>query len=139
LHDQPASFDKLRMRGNLSGVKKEPHPELVEGRTLPIPASMTSALSASVAHLGRMLRDATMHFAAEEASLERYGIKSAIVHQREHSRIMRGIHDLLVKAGASVSDDDVAEHALSIREELLSHFLKFDLKYESHILDTQGC
>jgi CO/xanthine dehydrogenase Mo-binding subunit/aerobic-type carbon monoxide dehydrogenase small subunit (CoxS/CutS family) len=38
LHRQPASFDKLRMRENLSGMKKDPHPELVEGRRLPIPA-----------------------------------------------------------------------------------------------------
>jgi hypothetical protein len=33
LHEHPASFDKLRMRGNLGGTKKAPHPELVEGRT----------------------------------------------------------------------------------------------------------
>jgi CO/xanthine dehydrogenase Mo-binding subunit/aerobic-type carbon monoxide dehydrogenase small subunit (CoxS/CutS family) len=37
-HQRPASFDKLRMRGNLGGTKKGPHPELVEGRTSPIPA-----------------------------------------------------------------------------------------------------
>lgn len=97
-----------------------------------------SGRHAIVAHLGRMLRDATMHFAAEEASLERYGIKAAMAHQREHSRIMRGIHDLLIKAGASVADSEVAEHALNIREELLSHFLKFDLKHKSHILDVQA-
>ena len=39
LHDHPASFDKLRMRDNLGGTKKHPHPELVEGRTAPIPVS----------------------------------------------------------------------------------------------------
>jgi hypothetical protein len=33
LHEQGASFDKLRMRKNLGGMKKEPHPELVEGRS----------------------------------------------------------------------------------------------------------
>ncbi|MGH6927226.1 MAG: 2Fe-2S iron-sulfur cluster-binding protein, partial [Dongiaceae bacterium] len=38
LHQQPASFDKLRMRGNPGGTKKSPHPELVEGCTSPIPA-----------------------------------------------------------------------------------------------------
>jgi hypothetical protein len=38
-HHQPASFDKLRMRGNLGGRKKDPHPELVEGRTALIQAS----------------------------------------------------------------------------------------------------
>jgi hypothetical protein len=37
LHDGSASFDKLRMRGNLGGTKKSPHPEPVEGRTSPIP------------------------------------------------------------------------------------------------------
>src|SRR5882672_11204601 len=39
LHDHPASFDKLRMRGNLGGTKKNPHPEPVEGRTQSIQAS----------------------------------------------------------------------------------------------------
>jgi hypothetical protein len=34
LHEKHASFDKLRMRGSFSGTKKDPHPELVEGRTL---------------------------------------------------------------------------------------------------------
>src|SRR6185312_4863537 len=39
LQNHPASFDKLRMRGNLGGTKKSPHPELVEGRMLAIPVS----------------------------------------------------------------------------------------------------
>jgi len=38
-HEHGASFDKLRMRGSLDGTKKDPHPELVEGRTVPIPGS----------------------------------------------------------------------------------------------------
>jgi hypothetical protein len=36
--DRRASFDKLRMRRNLGGTKKDPHPDLVEGRTVLIPA-----------------------------------------------------------------------------------------------------
>src|SRR5882672_3064694 len=47
LHGRGASFDKLRMRQNLGGTKEGPHPELVEGRTALIPASVTSAFSAS--------------------------------------------------------------------------------------------
>jgi hypothetical protein len=39
LQARGASFDKLRMRENFGGTKKSPHPELVEGRTSPIPAS----------------------------------------------------------------------------------------------------
>ena len=39
LHDPRASFDRLRMRGNLGGMKNLPHPEPVEGRTLPIQVS----------------------------------------------------------------------------------------------------
>jgi len=42
-HDDRASFDKLRKRGNLGGTKNYPHPELVEGRTALIPSSATSA------------------------------------------------------------------------------------------------
>src|SRR6185295_5495407 len=34
LHANPASFDRLRMRTNFGGTKKDPHPELVEGRTV---------------------------------------------------------------------------------------------------------
>ncbi len=37
LQDQGASFDKLRMRNDFRGTKKEPHPELAEGRTAAIP------------------------------------------------------------------------------------------------------
>jgi hypothetical protein len=36
LHGHPASFDELRLKGNLTGTKKTPHPENVEGRTSPI-------------------------------------------------------------------------------------------------------
>ena len=39
LHERDASFDTLRMRGNLNGPKNIPHPELVEGRTALIPGS----------------------------------------------------------------------------------------------------
>jgi len=38
LHDDSASFDRLRMKGNLGGTKEEPHPEPVEGRRLQIQA-----------------------------------------------------------------------------------------------------
>jgi hypothetical protein len=34
-----ASFDKLRMRCFLDAIKISPHPELVEGRTLLMPAN----------------------------------------------------------------------------------------------------
>jgi len=37
LRDYRASFDKLRMRKGLGGMKKDPHPELVEGRIVLIP------------------------------------------------------------------------------------------------------
>jgi cobalt-precorrin 5A hydrolase/precorrin-3B C17-methyltransferase len=43
LQNRPASFDKLRMRDNLGGTKKDPHPELVEGRTSPVPVSSIGA------------------------------------------------------------------------------------------------
>jgi hypothetical protein len=33
LQGDRASFDRLRMRSNLGGTKKDPHPEPVEGRT----------------------------------------------------------------------------------------------------------
>ena len=46
LHERSASFDKLRMRSVLGGVKKGPHPELVEGRTASIPVSRHSTLDA---------------------------------------------------------------------------------------------
>jgi cobalt-precorrin 5A hydrolase / precorrin-3B C17-methyltransferase len=42
LQGQPASFDKLRMREDLGGTKKDPHPELVEGRTSPVPVSFAN-------------------------------------------------------------------------------------------------
>ncbi|MGE0119738.1 MAG: hypothetical protein AB7S71_11295 [Dongiaceae bacterium] len=35
-----ASFDKLRMRDDFHGTKKNPHPELVEGRAALIPVSV---------------------------------------------------------------------------------------------------
>jgi hypothetical protein len=34
LHERRAPFDTLRMRGNFGGTKKNPHPELVEGRPM---------------------------------------------------------------------------------------------------------
>ena len=42
LQNQGASFDKLRMRDFLGAMKIGPHPELVEGRTLVVPAEMDS-------------------------------------------------------------------------------------------------
>src|SRR4030095_11918190 len=42
-HHYRASFDKLRIRSDLGGTKKEPHPELVEGRPAAIPATINDA------------------------------------------------------------------------------------------------
>lgn len=58
LHNQGASFDKLRSRGNLPGARKTPHAEPVEGRggddlnnrrkpILPLPFAQRSAPQAS--------------------------------------------------------------------------------------------
>jgi bifunctional non-homologous end joining protein LigD len=46
LQSQGASFDKLRMRGSFPGRKKDPHPELVEGRTAAIPGPSTGLAKA---------------------------------------------------------------------------------------------
>jgi hypothetical protein len=42
LQTHPAAFDRLRLRDNLRGTKNGPHPEPVEGRTLPIQSSERS-------------------------------------------------------------------------------------------------
>jgi hypothetical protein len=44
LQDRPACFDKLSMRTDFSGITCIPHPELVEGRTAPIPFSGKSLM-----------------------------------------------------------------------------------------------
>jgi hypothetical protein len=59
LQSDGASFDRLRMRDDLGGMKKAPHPELVEGRTLPIQVSRNkvngSSRKATCAHPSREL------------------------------------------------------------------------------------
>jgi hemerythrin-like metal-binding protein len=93
---------------------------------------------AIIAHLAAMLHDAAGHFASEEAALRRYGVESLAIHESEHTRILQVIHDLLRRAGDSAADDLVEQHALSIRDQLLAHFLRVDLQYKSHILQSQG-
>jgi hemerythrin len=93
---------------------------------------------AIITHLAAMLHDATGHFASEEAALRRYGVQSLATHQREHVRILQAMRDLLGCAGDSAADDTVAKRALSIRDQLLTHFLRVDLQYKSHILHLRG-
>jgi hemerythrin len=92
---------------------------------------------AIMTHVAAMLHDAARHFASEEAALSRYGVESLEAHQREHTRILQAMRDLL-GAGDSAADDVVAQHALSIRGQLLTHFLRVDLQYKSHILHLRG-
>src|SRR6185295_4190116 len=61
LQDQGASFDKVRMRNVLRGTKKEPHPELVEGRTTAIPpASAKPAPAVAPENIQRLVPDAVV-------------------------------------------------------------------------------
>ncbi|MGE0119154.1 MAG: DNA ligase D [Dongiaceae bacterium] len=60
LQSQGASFDKLRMRENSGGTKKAPHPELVEGRTAPVPRTSAETPAVAPENIQRLLPDAVV-------------------------------------------------------------------------------
>ena len=92
-------------------------------------------LAAAVA---KMHRDCQLHFADESRLLSGSGFSDATAHALEHERILREVADIHGIVHATTNPSPLHwELAATLRGLLIDHFLRYDLKYKSHVMYYQ--
>jgi hemerythrin len=87
----------------------------------------------------RMRENCIAHFRREEEILVRQGFAGAEAHAAEHYRIEQELADVVRDIeSAMVPSAPARELADYFRSLLLNHFLRYDLKYKSHLLYKSG-
>jgi hemerythrin-like metal-binding protein len=88
--------------------------------------------------IDKMGRDCHAHFAEENRLLSGSGFSDATAHALEHARILQEVEHIhgIVRATSQPSPLHW-ELGLCLRGLLLDHFLRYDLKYKSHLMYFQ--
>jgi len=92
------------------------------------------------ARLAAIITHHKTHYAHKETLMARRKYGGLEAHACEHRRLEKE-SDLLFQAFTELPPQAGEERrilALRIREELLDHFLHYDLRYKSHMLDAMG-
>lgn len=88
---------------------------------------------------GLMVERCRAHFRREEMVLERDRFAALAAHRGEHARIDREMQGILGRIGGSEPPTvDMIDAALSLREMLVDHLLRYDLAYKSHGMYRRG-
>jgi|SRR5687767_12109898 hemerythrin-like metal-binding protein len=88
--------------------------------------------------VGRMHRDCQLHFADENKLLSGSGFSDATGHALEHERVLEEIAEIHGIIRATTHPSPLHwELAMTLRSLLIDHFLRYDLKYKSHIMYHQ--
>lgn len=85
-----------------------------------------------------LVADAAAHFACEEALLERHGFGGLPAHRREHQRLLAFIRGEADRVRIAAARDDVVNSALAIKDALLTHMFRVDVRYKTHFLEAHG-
>lgn len=89
--------------------------------------------------VGRMRANCIAHFRREEEILVVHGFAGAEAHAAEHRRIEEELAEIITTIeNATAPSVPAREVALYFRSLLINHFLRYDLKYKSHLLDKLG-
>jgi hemerythrin len=90
------------------------------------------------AAVGKMHRDCALHFAAENKLLSSSGFSDAAAHALEHSRVLDQVAQIHGTIRAAPAPTRLHwELALTLRSLLIDHFLRYDLRYKSHVMYHQ--
>lgn len=86
-----------------------------------------------------MRADCRAHFAREEELLGRHSFAALAAHAAEHRRFERELDDLVARiANAGADAEARRDPGLRLRWLLLDHFLHYDLRYKSYLIDKLG-
>lgn len=85
--------------------------------------------------VGKMHRDCAVHFADESKLLATSGYSDIAEHELEHQRILAEIAHIhgIVRATREPTRYHW-ELAMTLRSLLIDHFLRYDLRYKSHLM-----
>ena len=85
--------------------------------------------------IGKMHRDCQLHFADENKLLSESGFSDATAHALEHERILKEVAEIHgIMRAAAMPTPLHWELAMTLRGLLMDHFLRYDLKYKSHVM-----
>jgi hemerythrin len=96
-------------------------------------AALTARLAAVITHH-------KAHYAHEETLMARRKYAGLETHAREHRRLEKE-SDMMFETFTALppsANEGRRTLALRIRDGLLDHFLHYDLRYKSHMLDAMG-
>jgi len=89
--------------------------------------------------IGRMATECKEHFRREEIILREAQFKGAGEHAAEHRRIERELDEAVGAMEApDISAGEWNAFAIFFQSTLINHFLRWDLKYKSHLLWKRG-
>ena len=83
--------------------------------------------------LGLLVQDAISHFDHEERLFDQYGYPEAKQHAAIHAKMRKWLARVEQEFAASEPGADWTDKALHVRQELLDHMLKEDLKYVGYL------
>jgi hemerythrin-like metal-binding protein len=112
------------------------HQELIDdANTVQALVVREGAWTELVAAIGKMHRDCAIHFADESKLLAASNYADAAEHALEHQRILGEIGQIHgIVRSAPTPTRYHWELALTVRSLLVDHFLRYDLRYKSHLM-----
>jgi hemerythrin-like metal-binding protein len=76
-----------------------------------------------------ILDDAATHFAHEEKLLKEWEYPGAEQHAKIHVQMMRTLHDITASFASNITDYNLIEAGLKVKQALIEHLLTEDMKY----------
>ncbi|RDD63760.1 hemerythrin domain-containing protein [Ferruginivarius sediminum] len=88
----------------------------------------------------RMISNHKFHFIHEEQIMLRYNYSQLPAHAIEHRNLEARINEIYGEFTFTSPNnlDGLLDQSLTIKELILDHFLHYDLKYKSHLMNAQG-
>ncbi len=80
------------------------------------------------------------HFNHEEAVMHRYGFRGLDDHAVEHQKVLQSTDERVRRflLARRTDLDALVDIAIEVKDELLDHFLHYDLRYKSHLMAARG-
>lgn len=86
----------------------------------------------------RLVAHSATHFEHEETVMERHGYGGLAGHRSEHERLLAFIRREGARAARAGDRADLLASAVAIKDALLTHMLRVDVHYKTHLLEARG-
>ena len=79
-----------------------------------------------------ILDDAVAHFSHEEALFKEWGYPEAAEHAKKHAQVTLALHEIMGRFEHDGTDYDWIKAGLTVKEALIEHLLREDMKYRDY-------